>query len=102
MNYSNKQNNIQENFIFTQKFNKEFFFEKIKEDNLEFNENKNYNEINPEIISEFTTYLSQKKKKFDTLKLFKTPRVEVVKILLNETKSDKNLFNKTLSNNFLE
>ena len=102
LNYSNSQNNIQENSIFTQKFNKEFFFEKIKEDNLEFNENKNYNEINPEIISEFTTYLSQKKKKFDTLKLFKTPRVEVVKILLNETKSDKNLFNKTFSNNFLE
>ena len=26
LNYSNSQNNIQENSIFTQKFNKEFFF----------------------------------------------------------------------------
>ena len=104
-NRSKSQIFFQENPIKMQKNYKELLLDKMKEQSLEFNEqNKKKDfikEINPKIISDFTTYLSQKKKKFDTLKLFKTPRVEVIKILLNETKSDKNIFNKTFSGNFL-
>ena len=104
-NRSKSQIFFQENPINMQKNYKELLFDKKKERSLEINEkNKKkelIKEINPKLIFDFTTYLSQRKKKFDTLKLFKTPRIEVIKILLNETKSDKNLFNKTFSGNFL-
>ena len=104
-NRSKSQIFFQENPINMQKNYKELLFDKKKERSLEINEkNKKkelIKEINPKLIFDFTTYLSQRKKKFDTLKLYKTPRIEVIKILLNETKSDKNLFNKTFSGNFL-
>ena len=60
------------------------------------------NEINsPENILNISKYLENKKKRLEFVKQFKNPRIEIIKILLNETLSDKDIFNKTFSKNFV-
>ena len=52
-------------------------------------------ENNREFIKDFSSYLQEKQKERDSYKRFKSPRQEVIKKLLNETKSESNIFNKT-------
>lgn len=58
-------------------------------------------ENNREFIKDFSSYLQEKQKERDSYKRFKSPRQEVIKKLLNETKSESNIFNKTFSTNFM-
>ena len=62
---------------------------------------KKNNIKNKELVEEFSNYINGKQKEFDSLKRFKAPRQEVIKKMLNETKSEQNLFNKTFSSNFI-
>ena len=62
---------------------------------------KKNNIKNKELVEEFSNYINGKQKEFDSLKRFKAPRQEVIKKMLNETKSEQNLFNETFSSNFI-
>ena len=63
---------------------------------------KKNNIQNKDLVEEFSNYINLKQKEVDSLKRFKTPRQEVIKKMLNETKSEINLFNKTFSSSFIE
>ena len=61
------------------------------------NQKHNVLDNSKEFIKDFTSYLNVKQKERESYKRFTAPRQEVIKKLLNETKSESNIFNKTFS-----
>ena len=59
------------------------------------NQKHNVLDNSKEFIKDFTSYLNVKQKERESYKRFTAPRQEIIKKLLNETKSESNIFNKT-------
>ena len=112
LNENTKKSKIKNNLIsFNQKKNSTLKNSYSNKNIFEYSNNSFFNNNNikllknelnsPENILNISKYLENKKKRLEFLKQFKNPRIEIIKILLNETLSDKNIFNKTFSKNFV-